>query len=54
MRPDWDGQCTVGSFPAKSWTIPNDPPGFERRDQRKNIFLAIPAEMGLVSENHES
>ena len=54
MRPDWDGQCTMGSFPAKSWTIPSDPPGFERRHQRTDIFLAIPAEMELFKENHGS
>ena len=28
--PDWDGHCTRGQFPAKTWTIPNDLPGFER------------------------
>ena len=43
-KGDLDGQCTMGSLPAKSWTIPSDPPGFERTD----IFLAIPAEMELA------
>ena len=30
VYPDWDGHCTRGQFPAKTWTIPNYLPGFER------------------------
>ena len=34
--PDWDGHCTRGQFPAKTWTIPNYLPGFERHQHLQN------------------
>ena len=40
------GAVHRGQFPAKSWTIPSDPPGFERR----TFSLQYPRKWGLFEK----